>query len=44
MIYEAKLDRFLENNVFDVTMVRYMRPGKGNVSNSWAFELMKMTA
>ena len=24
-------------------MVLYMRPGKGNVSSSWAFELMKMT-
>ena len=24
-------------------MVLYTRPGKGNVSNSWAFELMKMT-
>ena len=24
-------------------IVLYMRPGKGNVSNSWAFELMKMT-
>ena len=24
-------------------IVLYMRPGKGKVSNSWAFELMKMT-